>query len=188
LQNINDAPDYILQSYSPSGPADFFHRLHCRSDYLIGLVTTQAQGWCKTDYVTLWHGASDYAALKHRDSNCWADFFGGNKQFTAMGSDQAHKNELHPGCLERADIYVPDRRSQTEELGELHHALADGLVSPESEFPELGEFIADKMKGRKSAESITICDLTGTGVQDTAIATLARQSADKSGAGTDFNN
>jgi len=117
-----------------------------------------------------------------------ADWLRPGQHVTAMGSDQAHKNELHPGCLERADIYVPDRLSQTEKLGELHHALANGLVSPESKFPELGEIAADRVKGRKSDESITICDLTGTGVQDTAIATLARQRADKSGAGTDFNN
>ena len=117
-----------------------------------------------------------------------ADWLRPGQHVTAMGSDQAHKNELHPGCLERADRYVPDRRSQTEKLGELHHALANGLVSPEAEFAELGEVIIDKMKGRKSAEAITICDLTGTGVQDTAIATLARQRADTSAAGTDFNN
>lgn len=46
------------------------------------------------------------------------------QHITAMGSDQAHKNELAPACLARADLYVPDRRSQTEKLGELHHALA----------------------------------------------------------------
>jgi ornithine cyclodeaminase len=117
-----------------------------------------------------------------------ADWLRPGQHVTAMGSDQHHKNELHPGCLEHADIYVPDRRSQTEKLGELHHALVNGLISQESEFPELGEIIGDRIKGRKSPESITICDLTGTGVQDTAIATLARQRADTSGAGTDFNN
>jgi len=117
-----------------------------------------------------------------------ADWLRPGQHVTAMGSDQQHKNELHPGCLERADIYVPDRRSQAEKLGELHHALNAGKFGAETIFPELGEIIAGVAKGRQSAESITICDLTGTGVQDTAIATLARQRSDESGAGTDFNN
>ena len=117
-----------------------------------------------------------------------ADWLRPGQHITAMGSDQQHKNELHPACLQRADMYVPDRRSQTEKLGELHHALANGMISTETLFPELGEIIAARVGGRKSAETITICDLTGTGVQDTAIATLARQRAVTSGAGTDFNN
>jgi len=105
---------------------------------------------------------------------------------TAMGSDQEHKNELDPGCLCRADLYVPDRRAQTEKLGELHHAIAAGLVAADAVFPELGDIVAGKAPGRPSPEAITICDLTGTGVQDTAIATFARQRAEALGAGTDF--
>lgn len=97
------------------------------------------------------------------------------QHITAMGSDQAHKNELAPACLARADLYVPDRRSQTEEFGELHHALAAGVVAEDAVFPELGELVSGQAPGRPSPEAITICDLTGTGLQDTAIATFARQ-------------
>src|SRR3546814_8519374 len=39
--------------------------------------------------------------------------------------------------------------------------------------PELGEVIAGKQPGRTSDAQCLICDLTGTGVQDTAIAALA---------------
>ncbi|EGC99864.1 hypothetical protein B1M_34484, partial [Burkholderia sp. TJI49] len=38
------------------------------------------------------------------------------------------------------------------------------------------------------ADDITICDLTGTGAQDTAIAVLALQRARAAGAGTIFHN
>ncbi len=41
---------------------------------------------------------------------------------------------------------------------------------------------------RRADTEITICDLTGTGVQDTAIATLARQRAQAVGAGRVFNS
>jgi len=102
---------------------------------------------------------------------------------TAMGSDAHHKNELEPACLARADLYVPDRLSQTRNLGELRAAIAAGTVPADRDFAELGAILAGAAPGRSSDEQITIADLTGTGVQDTAIATLARQRAGGAGAG-----
>ena len=43
-------------------------------------------------------------------------------------------------------------------------------MSSNKKFRELGEIILDPTLGRKNNDDITICDLTGTGVQDTAIA------------------
>ncbi len=105
------------------------------------------------------------------------------QHITSMGADQAHKNELDPKCLSVADLYVPDRRSQTEKLGELHHAIVAGAADAESLYPELGEIASGKVSGRLFAEAITICDLTGTGVQDTAIATYANRRAEEAGIG-----
>ena len=89
---------------------------------------------------------------------------------TAMGSDAEHKNELEPKILSSCDIYVPDSQIQTSILGELHHALKDNLINPNTIFDNLGDIILNPSLGRKSKEDVTICDLTGTGVQDTAIA------------------
>jgi ornithine cyclodeaminase len=105
---------------------------------------------------------------------------------TAMGSDAEHKNELDPAIIVKADLYIADSLNQTRRLGELHHAIEVGLVKPDRVFSELGEVIAGLAKGRPSREAITLADLTGTGVQDTAIATLARDRARQSNAGTNF--
>ena len=94
---------------------------------------------------------------------------------TAMGSDAEHKNEVAPEVFASLSAYVCDRLSQVRVLGELHHAIDAGVVSPEASFAELGQVIAGQQPGRQSPQDITLCDLTGTGVQDTAIATLARQ-------------
>lgn len=107
---------------------------------------------------------------------------------TAMGSDAEHKNELDPALVARADLYVADSLTQVRRLGELHHAIEAGLVAADAPFPELGAVIAGALAGRPSAAAITVADLTGTGVQDTAIATLARQRALAAGAGTDFES
>ena len=92
---------------------------------------------------------------------------------TAMGSDQAGKNEIEPAALVAADVYVCDRVSQCEVSGELEAALAAGVWSKDPP-AELGEVILGTKPGRRSPADITICDLTGTGVQDTAIATHVR--------------
>lgn len=99
---------------------------------------------------------------------------------TAMGSDAPLKNEVEPAALARADLYVADRLSQCASLGELRSAIASGLMTQQG-VRELGEVISGVVEGRETEEQITICDLTGTGAQDTAIAThtvnMARQAA-----------
>jgi len=115
-------------------------------------------------------------------------FVSAGQHITAMGSDAEHKNEIAPAIVRMADLYVADSAKQTRRLGELHHAIAAGVMAADAEVTELGEIIAGKRQGRRSANDITIADLTGTGVQDTAIATLARDRAKTAGAGTIFES
>ena len=107
---------------------------------------------------------------------------------TAMGSDAEHKNEISPQALVQVDRYVADRLSQTRILGELHHALAAGVVGDESGFAELGQVLAGQRPGRTHANQVTLCDLTGTGAQDTAMANLAFERARSAGKGLQFGS
>lgn len=107
------------------------------------------------------------------------------QHITAMGSDAEHKNEVAPALLARA-TYVADRLSQTRALGELHHAIATGAVPADRDFPELGQVIAGLAPGRSRPDQITLADLTGTGIQDTAIAALAVARARAAGIGQSF--
>jgi ornithine cyclodeaminase len=113
-----------------------------------------------------------------------AEWLRPGQHVTAMGSDQHGKNELEPACLARADRYVPDRQSQTRALGELRSAIEAGVVDGDRVFPELGAVVAGTAQGRTSDAEITIADLTGTGVQDTVIATLAHARAERAATGT----
>ena len=103
---------------------------------------------------------------------------------TAMGADSEHKQELFPGVIGRAVRLVCDSKTQCFRLGELHHALKAGVINQEAEIAELGELTGGRKTGRKSDEEITVCDLTGVGVQDTTIAVLALQKAGDLGLGT----
>lgn len=90
----------------------------------------------------------------------------------AVGADGPDKQELAAECLARADKVVADRLSQCLELGEIHHAVRLGLLDPARVYGELGEIVSGKKPGREGSELI-VCDLTGVGAQDAAIAEAA---------------
>lgn len=91
---------------------------------------------------------------------------------TAMGSDSPEKRELDISALLRADRVACDIRSQSELNGELKVFSAQQQPLPFA-VAELGTLIAQGQTLRQSSQEITLCCLTGTGVQDSAIAAYA---------------
>jgi len=112
-----------------------------------------------------------------------AEWLHSGLHITAMGSDAPEKNELDPRILKEAGRFVCDRNSQSAALGELRAAIDAGHIAADYQADELGQIVAGQRPGRVSADEITICDLTGTGVQDTAIATHAFRAAQTRGLG-----
>ena len=110
-----------------------------------------------------------------------ADWLHPGLHITAMGSDGVGKQELYPQVFARADVVACDQKSQCFRLGELQHALAAGIVNKDSLIVELGDLILGRHVGRESDNQITVCDLTGVGVQDTAIARLTLERAQNRG-------
>jgi ornithine cyclodeaminase len=110
------------------------------------------------------------------------------QHITAMGSDADYKTELETDVIPAATLFVCDRLTQSIRQGELRPAIAAGKIQDPSVYPELGEIIAGLKPGRKSPEDITVCDLTGTGLQDTAIASMAADRANAAGAGATIHN
>jgi ornithine cyclodeaminase len=100
---------------------------------------------------------------------------------TAVGSDAETKQEIDARAVAAADLFVCDSVVQSSRLGELRSALDAGFDVETA--VELGQVIAKQKPGRVSASDITICDLTGTGAQDTAIASLAVDRCTRAGAG-----
>jgi len=100
---------------------------------------------------------------------------------TAMGSDGPEKQELFPEVLARAGRLFCDSLAQCKRLGEVHHALEEGLISENKISGEIGEIVLGLKPGRQSDDEITVADLTGLGVQDAAIAGLFLRLAKASG-------
>jgi ornithine cyclodeaminase/alanine dehydrogenase-like protein (mu-crystallin family) len=102
---------------------------------------------------------------------------------TAMGADIPEKQELESEVLRRATRLACDLKTQCFARGEFHHARAAGVLGDEAIVAELGELTSGRRPGRQRADEITVCALTGVGVQDTAIALLAFARASAAGLG-----
>jgi ornithine cyclodeaminase/alanine dehydrogenase-like protein (mu-crystallin family) len=90
----------------------------------------------------------------------------------ALGSDGPGKRELAAEVVATADKVVTDVTAQCARLGELHHAVDAGLMSVGDVWAELGQVVVGDRPGREGDETI-VCDLTGVGAQDAAIAEVA---------------
>ena len=104
-----------------------------------------------------------------------AEWLGSGAHVTALGSDGPDKQELDVGVLAQADLLVVDSRSQCAQIGELHHALDAEIVLSPDDVAELGEICAGARPGRTSPDQLTVCDLTGVGVQDVAAANVVME-------------
>jgi alanine dehydrogenase len=89
-----------------------------------------------------------------------------------VGADNPDKNELAPELLARS-LVVPDLLEQAATMGDLHHAIAAGLLTRESIHGELADVISGRVPGRRSEDEIFVFDSTGTALQDAAAASVA---------------
>jgi alanine dehydrogenase len=94
----------------------------------------------------------------------------------AVGADSEHKQELDAALLASA-LLVVDSLEQCAAIGELHHALAAGLLTRDAVHAELEHVVAGLRPGRTSAEEITVFDSTGTALQDVAAAAMVYERA-----------
>jgi ornithine cyclodeaminase/alanine dehydrogenase-like protein (mu-crystallin family) len=65
---------------------------------------------------------------------------------------------------------VTDITEQCCAIGDLHHAVAAGIMSRDDVHAELGEVIAGLKAGRTCDEEIIVFDSSGTALQDVAVA------------------
>jgi ornithine cyclodeaminase/alanine dehydrogenase-like protein (mu-crystallin family) len=103
----------------------------------------------------------------------------------AVGADNSDKSEIHPQLYARS-LVVVDSLEQAAEIGDLHHALDAGAVTPGHVRATLGELVAGARLGRTGDSSITLFDSTGMGLQDVAAAAAIYHRALATGAGASF--
>lgn len=94
-----------------------------------------------------------------------------------VGADNPDKQELDPALLARAAVVV-DILDQAATLGDLHHAIAAGVMTREDVRAELGAVVAGKTAGRLHDDEIVVFDSTGTALQDVAAAAAVFEKAE----------
>ncbi len=104
----------------------------------------------------------------------------------AVGADSEDKQELEEALM-AASAVVVDLLPQAALIGDLHHAVARGLMRVEDVRAELGAVVAGLAAGRRSPEEITIFDSTGIALQDLAAAVAVYERARGRSARFDFS-
>lgn len=103
----------------------------------------------------------------------------------AVGSDSPDKQELEPELLAACSV-VPDLISQAAHVGDLHHAIAAGLMKPNQIRGELAAVITGRAPRRTRDDEIIIFDSTGTALQDAAAAAMVYENTLTAGGGCRF--
>ena len=100
----------------------------------------------------------------------------------AVEADKEGDQELDPGILKRARIFVDDIR-QCRTDGEINVPLREGVLSEEDVAGEIGQVVIGNLEGRASDSDITVFDSTGFALQDSATVPLEYERALAAGVG-----
>jgi len=102
-----------------------------------------------------------------------------------VGADNHEKHELSPALLAGSRVVV-DVLEQAATMGDLHHAIAAGVMNREEIHGELGDVLCGRVAARSSEEEIFVFDSTGTALQDLAAASMAVTRAVERGIGQEI--
>lgn len=94
----------------------------------------------------------------------------------AVGADSEDKVEIDPALMAAGTVVV-DNLEQCATIGDLHHALACGVLATADVHATLADVVAGRRPGRTSAEEITIFDSTGVAIEDVAAAVAVYEGA-----------
>lgn len=100
----------------------------------------------------------------------------------AVGADAEDKQEIDPELLAKSAVIV-DSLTQCATFGDLHHAIAAGVMRLEDVRAELADVVAGRKAGRLSDQEVVLFDSTGTAIQDVAAAAVVYTRARRDGGG-----
>ena len=104
----------------------------------------------------------------------------------AVGADDEHKQEIDSALIASAKV-VADSLEQSCSIGDVHHAIAKGLMRKEDVYAELCEIVAGQKTGRVADDEIIVFDSTGVASEDAVAATAVYERALANHIGTDFD-
>jgi alanine dehydrogenase len=104
----------------------------------------------------------------------------------AVGADAEHKQEIDPDLIASAKV-VADSLDQSCAIGDVHHAIAHGLMRKGDVYAELCEIVAGHKIGRDTDDEIIVFDSTGVAIEDAVASAAVYERALANGIGTVFD-
>lgn len=100
----------------------------------------------------------------------------------AVGADDGHKQEIDSTLIASAKV-VADSLEQSCAIGDVHHAIAHGLMRKQDVYAELCEIVAGQKLGRVANDEIFVFDSTGVAIEDAVAAAGVYEKALANGVG-----
>jgi alanine dehydrogenase len=151
----------------PGAAATFASEVAARG-IAVSVVDTPAQGARQSDIVvTCTASRQAFLSLSHLRKGAFV---------AAVGADSDTKRELASDVMKGATV-VADIREQCAQIGDLHHAIAEGVMTANDIHGELADVVGGRIRGRQSEDEITVFDSTGTALEDVAAAAWAYERA-----------
>jgi alanine dehydrogenase len=104
----------------------------------------------------------------------------------AVGADAEHKQEIDPDLIASAKV-VADSLDQSCAIGDVHHAIAHGLMRKGDVYAELCEIVAGHKIGRDADDEIIVFDSTGVAIEDAVASAAVYERALAKGIGPVFD-
>jgi ornithine cyclodeaminase len=95
----------------------------------------------------------------------------------SVGACRPHQREMDPALIRRGRLFVDSRAAALVESGDVVLGLKEKHFAVTHIAGELGEVLAGKAEGRRSAQDVTIFKSLGLAVEDIAAADLAYRRA-----------
>ncbi len=114
------------------------------------------------------------------------DDVGEHTHVNAMGADAEGKHELADELLKVATIVIDDHEQCTHS-GEVNVPYAEGVITDEDIYGEIGEIVVGGKEGRTADTGVTVFDSTGLAIQDVAAAHAVYAQAAGDERGTPFD-
>ena len=87
------------------------------------------------------------------------------------------RKELDSTTVKRSKVIIDQREACLEEAGGIIDAIADGVITEDHIYAELGELVMGQKKGRTNKNEITLFKSVGLGIQDVATAKMIYEKA-----------
>jgi ornithine cyclodeaminase/alanine dehydrogenase len=127
------------------------------------------------------------AASTSKTPVVFGDWLREGAHINGVGSHSVDARELDTRTIVRSTVVVDAIDAALAEAGDLLTPIAEGAITQDHIYAELGDIITGKKPGRTSDRQITLFKSQGLAIQDVATAQLVYRLAKARGIGTEVN-